>query len=187
MSLAAAILAFVTVERLVELALAARNTRRLCAQGAREFGAAHYPLIVALHAAWLAGLWLIGRDRPVSLAWLGLFAVLQLGRVWVIATLGERWTTRIIVLPGAPLVRAGPYRYLRHPNYLVVAAEIAVLPLALGLGVYAVVFSVLNAAALWVRIGAESRALARTSDPPPQRGGGGPRSGGGGEGQSAGA
>ena len=159
MSPAHALLLFVTLQRLVELALAARNTRRLLARGAREFGAAHYPLIVALHAAWLAGLWLVGRDRPVNLAWLGLFAVLQAGRVWVIATLGERWTTRIIVLAGAPLVRQGPYRYFSHPNYLVVAGEIAVLPLTLGLGLYAAVFSVLNAAVLWVRIRAESQAL----------------------------
>ena len=133
MTLSIVILALVTLQRLGELVLAQRNTRRLLAQGAIEVGANHYPLIVGLHGAWLAGLWVLAWDRPVSLPWLAVFAVLQLLRVWVIATLGRRWTTRIIVLPGAPLVRRGPYRFLSHPNYVVVAAEIAVLPLAFGL------------------------------------------------------
>ena len=125
MTLSIVILALVTLQRLGELVLAQRNTRRLLAQGAIEVGANHYPLIVGLHGAWLAGLWVLAWDRPVSLPWLAVFAVLQLLRVWVIATLGRRWTTRIIVLPGAPLVRRGPYRFLSHPNYVVVAAEIA--------------------------------------------------------------
>ena len=86
--------------------------------------------------------------------------MLQAARVWVIATLGRRWTTRILVLPRLPLVRTGPYRFMRHPNYVVVSAEIAVLPLAFGLVGYALVFSVLNAAALAVRIKAENAALA---------------------------
>ena len=160
MTLAAAVLAFVTLQRAAELALAARNTGRLLARGALEAGAGHYPLIVALHAAWLAGLWLLGRDRPVALPWLALFAALQVLRLWVLMTLGERWTTRILVMRGAPLVRHGPYRFLAHPNYAVVAAEIAVLPLALGLPWYALAFSVLNAAVLTVRIRAENAALA---------------------------
>jgi methyltransferase len=157
--LASILLAFVTLQRLGELALARRNTRRLLARGAVEHGAAHYPLIVALHAAWLAGLWALGWSRPVSLPWLAVYVLLQAFRVWVLASLGGRWTTRIIVLPGEPLVRRGPYRLLPHPNYLVVAGEIAVLPLALGLPLYAALFSVLNAAVLWVRIGAENAAL----------------------------
>ena len=161
MSLAVIVLALVTLERGAELVWARRNTRRLLARGAREEGARHYPLIVALHAAWLAGLWLLAWNRAVSIPWLAIFGVLQAGRLWVLATLGERWTTRIIVLPGESLVRRGPYRWLRHPNYVVVAGEIVALPLAFGLYPYALAFSVLNAAVLYLRIRAEEQALAR--------------------------
>jgi methyltransferase len=162
MVLAAAILGLVTLQRLGELVLSRRNTQRLLAQGAREAGAGHYPLIVVLHAAWLAGLWylvLFRGDGSVAWGWLVLFVGLQGLRVWVIATLGPRWTTRIIVLPGAPLVVTGPYRFVSHPNYMIVAAEILVLPLVFGLLWYAVVFSMLNAMVLWVRIRAEEAAL----------------------------
>ena len=154
-----AVLAFVTLERGAELVWAQRNTRRLLARGAREASPGHYPLIVGLHAAWLVGLWALAWDRPVSLPWLALFAVLQAGRLWVLATLGARWTTRIIVLPGEALVRRGPYRLIPHPNYAVVAGEILVLPLAFGLIPYGLIFSVLNAVVLWVRIRAEETAL----------------------------
>ena len=153
------ILALVTAQRLGELVLARRNTARLMAQGGVETGAAHYPLIVALHGAWLAGLFLLAWDRPVNWSWMGLFVVLQLGRVWVIASLGARWTTRIITVPGETLVRRGPYRFMSHPNYVVVAAEIAVLPLAFSLFEFAVVFTILNAAVLAIRIRAEAGAL----------------------------
>ncbi|CUA86076.1 Uncharacterized protein YpbQ, isoprenylcysteine carboxyl methyltransferase (ICMT) family [Chelatococcus sambhunathii] len=154
------ILALVTAQRLGELWLARRNTRRLLARGGREHAAGHYPLIVLLHAAWLAGLWFLAHDAPVALPLLALFLVLQGLRLWIIATLGERWTTRIIVLPpGKPLVRSGPFRFMAHPNYAVVAAEIAVLPLVFGLGWYALVFSLLNAAVLAIRIRAENAAL----------------------------
>jgi methyltransferase len=169
MTLSVLVLAFVTLQRLGELALARRNTRRLLDQGGVETGAEHYPIIVGLHAAWLVGLWLLAWNRPIDLQWLAAFVVLQVLRVWVIASLGGRWTTRIITLPDAPLVRRGPYRFLPHPNYLVVAAEIAVLPLAFGLTVYAGVFSLLNASLLWVRIRAENAALAQAaghSEPP---------------------
>lgn len=159
MTLAILILGFVTLQRLGELVLARRNTARLRARGAQEVGAAHYPLIVALHSAWLAGLWYLARDLPVSLVWMGVFVLLQAARVWVIATLGERWTTRIIVLPGAPLIASGPYRFVSHPNYCVVAAEIVVLPLVFGLVGYGLVFSVLNGLVLWLRIRAEGAAL----------------------------
>lgn len=161
MTMAVIVLALVTLERGAELVWAQRNTRRLLARGAREEGARHYPLIVALHAAWLAGLWLLAWNRAVSIPWLAVFVVLQAGRLWVLATLGERWTTRIIVLPGESLVRRGPYRWLRHPNYVVVAGEIVALPLAFGLYPYALAFSVLNAAVLYLRIRAEEQALAR--------------------------
>jgi len=154
------ILGLVTAQRLGELVLARRNTRRLKAQGGIEHGAGHYPLIVLLHAAWLGGLWLLAWDRPAAWPWLVMFAVLQGLRVWVIASLGRRWTTRIIVLPGAAPVRRGPYRILSHPNYAVVAAEMAVLPLAFGLPLFALVFTALNGALLLgVRIPAEARAL----------------------------
>ena len=155
------ILALVTLERLVELALSRRNTRRLLHAGAVEHGRGHYPVMIALHVLWLATLWLLARDRPVDGLWLGLFLLIEVGRVWVLASLGSRWTTRIIVLPNAPLVRRGPYRWLNHPNYTVVVAEIAVLPLAFGLWVVALVFTLLNAAMLAVRIREENRALGR--------------------------
>lgn len=157
------LLAFVTLERLAELVLARRNTRALLAQGAVEHAPGHYPLIVALHAAWLAGLWAFGWDQPVSLFWFAVFMALQVARVWVLATLGPRWTTRIIVLPGAPLVAKGPYRFVSHPNYLVVIGEIAVLPLCFGLWWFAILFSLLNAAVLTIRIRAEAAALTQAS------------------------
>lgn len=153
------ILGLVTAQRLGELALSRRNTRRLMARGAREAGSAHYPLIVGLHAAWLAGLWWLAWDRPVRAPWLAVYLALQGLRIWTLASLGERWTTRIVVLPGEPLVRRGPYRLFPHPNYAVVAGEIAVLPLVFGMALYAAVFSALNAAVLWIRIRAESAAL----------------------------
>jgi methyltransferase len=155
------ILALVTFQRLFELWLSNRNTRRLLAEGAREYGAAHYPLIVAVHALWLASLWWFAPGRPVDGFWLGLYVLLQLARIWVLTTLGSRWTTKIIVLPGASLVRRGPYRFVNHPNYLVVVGENAVLPLVFGLWQLALIFTVLNAAALGVRIRAENRALGR--------------------------
>jgi methyltransferase len=159
MIFSALILAFVTLQRLGELVLARRNTVRLLARGGQEAGAGHYPLIVLLHAAWLVGLWLLALSQVPNLFWLAVFVVLQLLRLWVIATLGERWTTRIIVLPEAPLVAAGPYRFVSHPNYCVVAAEILVLPLVFGLVWYGVVFSVLNGLVLWLRIRTEDAAL----------------------------
>jgi methyltransferase len=159
MIFSALILAFVTLQRLGELVLARRNTERLLARGGQEAGAGHYPLIVLLHVAWLVGLWLLALSQVPNLFWLAVFVVLQLLRLWVIATLGERWTTRIIVLPEAPLVAAGPYRFVSHPNYCVVAAEILVLPLVFGLVWYGVVFSVLNGLVLWLRIRTEDAAL----------------------------
>jgi methyltransferase len=157
------VLAIVTVERLAELVIARRNTRRLLEGGAFEAAPHHYPLIVALHAAWLGGLWLIAWDRPIDSGWLAVFGLLQILRVWVLLTLGSRWTTRIIIVPGKALVRKGPYRLMSHPNYAVVVGEIAVLPLAFGLPWYALVFSILNGAVLAVRIRAENAALAEVA------------------------
>lgn len=156
---AAAVLSLVTAERLAELALARRNTARLLAQGGLEHGAAHYPLIVALHAAWLAGLWWLAIGTPPALGLLALFAIVEAARAWVLVTLGRRWTTRIIVVPGEQRVRKGPYRFLAHPNYAVVVAEILLLPLAFGLVSYAIAFSVLNGVLLAVRIPAETAAF----------------------------
>jgi methyltransferase len=154
------ILAFVTAERLVELVIARRNTARLLGQGAREHAPGHYPLIVAVHALWLAALWWLAPGEPINLVLLALFALLQLGRIWVLATLGPRWTTRIIVVPGETLVRRGPYRFVSHPNYLVVVGEIALLPLVFGLWQVALLFSLMNLAVLTIRIRAENSALA---------------------------
>jgi methyltransferase len=150
----------VTLQRLGELWLSNRNTRRLLAKGAREHAPGHYPLIVGLHTAWLAALWWLAPTRPIDGFWLALFVIIELVRIWVLASLGARWTTRIIILPDAPLVRRGPYRFVNHPNYLVVIAEIAVLPLVFGLWKVALIVSILNAAVLTIRIREENRALA---------------------------
>jgi methyltransferase len=156
-----AVLAVMALQRLSELFLSRRNTKALKAQGAVESGAGHYPLIVALHVAWLAAV-LVFLPRPTPVFWplIALLALTQLLRLWVVMTLGPFWTTRIMSLPGAPLVRKGPYRFLRHPNYLVVVAEIAALPLAFGEVTVAIVFSVINALLLSWRIRQEDAALA---------------------------
>lgn len=160
MTAAVVLLALVTLGRLAELVVARRNTRDLLAHGGVEVAPGHYPLIVLLHAAWLAALWLQVGQAVLQPAWLAVFLVLQVGRIWVLGTLGRRWTTRIIFVPGEALVRRGPYRFVNHPNYVVVIGEIASLPLALGLPMTALVFSLLNAAVLTIRIRAENGALA---------------------------
>lgn len=155
------VLALVVLQRFGEIMLANRNTQRLKAKGAVEIGAGHYRFIVLLHMAWLmAVLWLLPAPLVIHWAWLGVFVLLQAARVWVIATLGPYWTTRIISLPEAPLITRGPYRFLRHPNYLVVAGEILVLPLAFGEVLVAAFFSIANAAMLFWRIREEEAALA---------------------------
>ena len=123
------VLAFVTLQRLGELFLARRNTARLLERGALEVAPGHYPLVVGLHTLWLGGLWVLALTRGLSpdLLLLAIFIVLQGLRVWVLATLGPRWTTRILVVPGERLIASGPYRYLSHPNYWVVIGEILVL------------------------------------------------------------
>ena len=159
--LAYIIIALVAAQRLAELVYAESNTKALLARGAVEIGRAHYPLIVAVHATWLIAIvaWL-PRDGRVNFILLAVFVVLQGLRVWVLATLGPYWTTLIITLPDAPLVRRGPYRLLRHPNYAVVIGEIAVLPLVFGEVWVAVVFTILNAAVLTLRVRQENEALA---------------------------
>lgn len=153
------LLALVTLQRGAELVWGRMNERRLRTQGAIEVGAAHYPLIVALHGAWLIALWVWGWSRPLVWPWVALFVLLQLGRVWVLSTLGRRWTTRVLVLQGETLVRRGPFRFVSHPNYMVVAWEIFVLPLAFGLGWLSLAFGLANLAVLTLRIRVEARAL----------------------------
>lgn len=153
------LIGFVALQRLAELVLSARNAKGLFARGGVEFGRAHYPVLVAVMVAWLVTLALLGAARPVDPWWLAIFVLLQAARIWVLATLGERWTTRVIVLPGLPLVTGGPYRVLRHPNYWIVIAEIVVVPLSLGLWWVAAVFAVLVGAVLAVRIRCEEKAL----------------------------
>jgi methyltransferase len=160
------VLALVTLQRLLELVVSARHEVRLRARGAYEVGREHYPFMVALHAAWLVGLWVFALPQAANWWLVGAYGLVQVARYWVISTLGERWTTRILVLPGAALVRSGPYRILRHPNYAVVVTEIALLPLAFGLLAYAIVFSILNATVLMWRIRVENRALAATASVP---------------------
>ncbi|MCH7539591.1 MAG: hypothetical protein IH999_04215 [Proteobacteria bacterium] len=154
------IVALVVLQRLGELVHARRNTRRLLAEGAVEVGADHYPLFILLHGAWLLALLLaVPEDAPLHWPLIGLFAALLAVRVWTIASLGKYWTTRIITLPGAPLVKRGPYRFLHHPNYLVVIAEIAILPLAFGAWEIALVFSLMNLLLLRHRVRVEEAAL----------------------------
>jgi methyltransferase len=156
---AALLLGLVAAERIAELTLARRNTAALMAKGAVEFAPGHYPAIVVMHALWLASLWIFGATQAINPAWLAVFLSLQVLRVWTLMTLGPRWTTRIIVLPGAPLESNGPYRFVSHPNYLVVVGEIAALPLCLGLPWLALIFSAANAILLFIRIRAETIAL----------------------------
>jgi len=157
------LLGYVTLERLMEVLWSAHNEAALRAKGAMEHGAEHYPFMVALHAAWLAGLWVFAWGLPANGWAVAAFALVQGLRFWILASLGRRWTTRVLVLPGKPLVGTGPYRWLRHPNYWVVAAEIAIVPLAFGLVGYAIVFSLANAVMLALRIRVENRALAEAA------------------------
>ena len=160
MDWAALIVGLVALERLGELVLSHRHTKALLREGGIERGRRHYPLIVALHTAWLIAVYLAATPgAPPLWGWIALYLVLQIARYWVIASLGRYWTTRIITVPKAPLMQRGPYRFLRHPNYAVIALEIAVLPLAFGEASVAVVFSALNAALLAWRIRAENRVL----------------------------
>ena len=164
----AALLGFLTLQRIAELWWARQNERRLLAAGGVEYGRSHLLLIVFLHAAWMIGMWVLAYDRPVEPLFFVIVVILQIARFWVLATLGRRWTIRIIVVLGEKLVARGPYRWLRHPNYTVVTGEIAAVPLALGLPLYALVFSILNAAVLAVRIPAENAALAASASAQPR-------------------
>jgi methyltransferase len=152
------LLVYVTLQRLVELVIAQRNTRALVARGAYEAGAAHYPVMVAMHATWLLTLWIFGWNRTLIPAFILPFVLLQIGRCWVLQTLGDRWTTRIIMTPWAAPITAGPFRFVRHPNYVIVACELPCVSLALGLVWHALLFGVLNLMMLWWRIRSENAA-----------------------------
>jgi methyltransferase len=159
--IAYAILALVAAQRIAELLYAQHNTKALLARGGIEVGRTHYPILVVLHGAWLITIALaLPPPAPLYLAPLAGYLVLQVLRVWTVASLGPYWTTRIITVPGAPLVRRGPYRFTRHPNYLVVTGEIALLPLVFGELRVALLFTILNATALYWRIREEETALA---------------------------
>lgn len=159
------LLGLVAVERLAELITARRHTAWSVARGGREYGRGHYPAMVALHTALLVGCavepWLAGRPFVPVLGWSALAVVVaaQGLRWWCIATLGPRWNTRVLVVPGLPLVEAGPYRLLRHPNYVAVVAEGIALPLVHTAWLTALGFTVLNLLLLRVRISCEDTAL----------------------------
>ena len=155
------ILSLVTLQRLAELYIANRNTKKLIASGGLEIGSNHYPIMVALHTLWLAGLWylVIYQNPIVSMPWIIAYLVLEAARGWIIAALGSRWTTRVIVVPGETLVGEGPYKYFRHPNYMIVAAEIFILPLVFHMWWFAIIFGCINLALLAWRIREEERAL----------------------------
>lgn len=165
------LVAAVAAERVAELVVARRNERWSTARGAIVTGQGHYPAMVTLHTGLLVGcpaeVWLADRPLVPALAWpmLAALAGAQALRWWCIGTLGPRWNTRVMVVPGLPLVTSGPYRLLRHPNYVAVVAEGVALPLVHTAWVTAAVFTVLNAALLTVRIRCENRALATATAP----------------------
>jgi methyltransferase len=157
--MAAILLMLVTMQRLSELVIARRNTSELLARGGTEHGSLHYPVMVALHVSWLIGLWFWGWNAMLNWPLVALYGALQVLRLWTLVSIGRRWTTRILTLPNDRLITAGPYRFMRHPNYAVVLLEVPLLPLALGLDTFALVFGFLNVAMLLWRISVEEKAL----------------------------
>ena len=158
------LLCLIVIQRLIELMIAKRNERQLINQGAMEFGAAHYPWIVLLHTCFLTVLTLevVTLHRELSslwILWLTLFVLTQMGRMWVIQTLGSHWNTKIIVLPNSKVIVKGPYKYVKHPNYVIVATEILVISLLFNAFITAIVFSLLNAWMMRIRIPLEEQAL----------------------------
>ena len=155
------IVVIVALQRIAELIIDRRNTEKLLNEGGKEYGARHYPFFIWLHGSWLVSLIYALVKEAIVTEWslIGLYLILQMGRVWVIYSLGPYWTTRVITIPGRPLVKDGPYRFVRHPNYIIVAMEIVVLPLAFGLWLIALIFSILNALLLFHRIRLENSIL----------------------------
>jgi methyltransferase len=164
------LIAAIVVERAVELWITRRNLACARKHGGREHGADHYPWMVATHASFLVAcpLEVVALDRPFLplLGWpmLGVVLSTMALRYWAIAALGQRWTTRVVVIPDLPVVTGGPYRWLRHPNYLAVALEVAALPLVHTAWITAVVWSAANALVLRARIAAEEAALRSATD-----------------------
>jgi len=158
------VISIVALQRLIELFIARRNEKWMLGQGAFEAGAAHYPIMVSMHIAFFISLLLevvvLGRTlSPFWMVLLGIFLLVQMARIWCLLSLGKFWNTKIIILPGAAVVRSGPYRWIRHPNYFIVTIELLVLPLLFGAYFTAVLFSLLNVWMLSVRIPAEEKAL----------------------------
>jgi methyltransferase len=157
---------FIVLQRLVELTIAKRNEKWIKSRGAIEFGQAHYPIIVLMHGGFLIAFILEVTifNRQLSPFWqifLFIFIIAQAVRIWVLASLGRFWNTKIIVLPEAGPVKKGPYRFLKHPNYIVVSIEILIIPLLFNAYSTAILFTLLNIAILAIRIPAEERALAQ--------------------------
>ncbi|WP_046175857.1 isoprenylcysteine carboxyl methyltransferase family protein [Domibacillus indicus] len=162
-------ISFLCAQRLLELVIARRNEKWMISQGGYEAGARHYPFMVALHVSFFASLIaeVVLLGKSISLAWpvwLVLFLLAQLGRVWTLRSLGPFWNTKIIVLPGAKIVKKGPYRWVRHPNYIIVTMELIIIPLLFQAYYTALIFTFLNALMLAVRIGAEEQALIEATD-----------------------
>ena len=169
LALLVALVALIALQRVLELRLSRRHERALERRGAHECGTGHYPIIVGLHAAWLVCILVEGWLRGAELSswwpfWGTLFLVGQALRYWAILSLGERWTTRVMVLPGASLVKRGPYKHVRHPNYLAIALELLSAPLVFGAWVTAFLVTLLNVGVLEVRIRAEERALREATE-----------------------
>ena len=162
------ILAFVIIQRFIELRIAKRNEKAMLAKGAYEVGASHYKYMILLHTSFfisfLVEVAFIKSSFTPYYAFLAIFIVLQLLRVWCLASLGTFWNTKIIILPGANVVVKGPYAFIRHPNYLIVCLEIAVLPLMFQAYVTAILFTILNLIMLSVRIPMEEKALKEATD-----------------------
>jgi methyltransferase len=154
------VLAYVVIQRLAELVYAGANTRRLLAEGGKEYGRNHYPLFILLHGSWLLAIALFAHPAAQpNLSLLGAFVGSQALRFWTLASIGRWWTTRIISAPDFPRVRLGPYRFIPHPNYTVVVIEIALLPLLLGATVLVLPFTLANALLLAWRIRIEAEVL----------------------------
>ena len=165
----AIVLTIVIIQRLVELFIAKRNEKWMKSQGALEAGASHYPYMVAMHVCFFIALIVevIGFNRELSPVWplfLTLFLLAQVLRVWCLSSLGKYWNTKIIVLPNAEVVRKGPYKWIRHPNYVIVATELIVLPLQFSAYITAILFTLLNIWMMSVRIPAEEQALKKVTN-----------------------
>jgi len=162
--------ALIALQRVLELLLSRRHERALRVMGAYERGAGHYPVVVGLHVGWLVSMLLEGWMRGVELSilwpfWLALFVGGQALRYWAILSLGERWTTRVAILPGVPLVKRGPYKHIQHPNYLAVTLEVFSAPLVFGASFTALACTLLNVGVLLLRIRTETRALREVDRP----------------------